>query len=134
MSEQKPLEPSDGLRTWWSWHRSPQFWHDAYRDLLANSATAFVVYAIAALAGFVSAKPLTIVGVIILIGTVPIFLVALVQTVRHWRGVRPLFITWSTDPSPQAEHYRRIYVRLTMSLFLGVFPGAALVVFGAVAK
>lgn len=104
--------------TFRSWHGEPSFWREVYARTFATLCAALVVYVVAALAGLVDTKPLSVVGIILLIITTPPLVYLSADMIAHWKDLR-MSRDWSLTP-PRNDSERRIRLVYERALPIGL--------------
>ncbi|WP_457202987.1 hypothetical protein [Nocardioides sp. HB32] len=130
MTEQGPRDHWDTFK---SWHGQESLYREIYARTVATLAAALVIYLVAAMAGLVDREPATLVAAVALIPGVLMLIFSVPGLVKHWKLVRPLFVVWNDDESPEMQHAKRLYNRFTWGWIFTVAPGfiLAALVFGA---
>ena len=123
--------PRDPWHTIRGWHGESTLYREIYARTVSALIAALVIYLIAAAAGVVTRKPLTIIGLVMLLPSLPWFLLGVLGTIRYWTEVRPLFVRWNDREDPVSVYAKTAYTRLT---FAGWITGAGvfILVLGAV--
>ncbi len=108
------------------WHREPSLWREIYTRTVATLLAAFVAYLVALISGQVTARPLFVVLWAVFGISVLALLRNVAVAVPIWRHVRPLFVRWNRDPSPEAVRARRVYNPLVFSIYGTLLSGLML--------
>lgn len=112
-AEDEPQVPMSGhLATFRSWHGQASFWREVYVRSVATLCAAGVVYVVAALAGLVDTRPLTVVGIVVVGATTPPLIYWWADMVVHWKDLR-MSRDWSHTPARNdaERRIRGVYTR-----------------------
>lgn len=123
MTDDQTERPHDSWHTFRQWHREPQLWREIYTRTVSALAAAIVIYLVAAISGAVTREPAYIIAAVFAAIAVPLLLFSVPGVVRHWSGVRPLYVRWDHRPSPEVAYYERLYLRFNFGWSAAVVAG-----------